>query len=142
MIAAVINFQSRNNIPTVGRVGPMTLLALNAQIDGTTTSVGGAATIYNKSISTNRNSANVIWNTNTPTTGVVYYSTTPLVTYEHLTSVDVSGSVAATDFNLTTSQNVLISNLQSNTVYYYMLYSTDQSGNVTVTVPGMFQTSN
>jgi len=34
------------------------------------------------------------------------------------------------------------SNLQSDTVYYYLIYTTDQSGNVSVTWPASFHTNN
>jgi hypothetical protein len=72
----------------------------------------------------------------------VYYSTSPLVTYERENSVDVSGSTAYTDTNIHTSQNVYLSNLQANSTYYYMIYTTDQNGNVSVTWPQTFQTTN
>lgn len=47
-----------------------------------------------------------------------------------------------TDSNLNISQNVALSNLQANTTYYYMIYTTDSSGYVSVTWPATFQTTN
>jgi len=135
--AAVSNFQSRNGISAVGRVGPVTLPILNAQM---ATDIN-SPTILNVSVNTNTNNATVYWNTNENARGVVYYDSNPLVTYERTNSVDVSGNTAKTDTNYNTSQSVLISNLQSNTTYYYLIYSTDQFGNVSVTWPSTFRTN-
>ncbi len=144
--SAVSNFQSRNNIPAVGRVGPVTLPVLNSQMMGgmmNTTTNGHAPTIYNVSLNTNRNNATVSWTTDETSRGVVYYSSSPLVTAEHLNSVDVSGNAVMTDMNYRSSQNVSLQNLDSNTTYYYMIYVTDQDGNVSVTSPReAFRTSN
>ena len=140
--SAVSNFQARNSIPTVGRVGPTTLAAINAQMSGgmSTTDLI-APTISNVSVTTNRNNVTVNWNTDQTAKGLVYYSTVPLTEGEHLNSVDVSGAMAMTDTNLRVMQNVSIQNLQAGTVYYYLIYTTDASGNVSVTVPATFQTA-
>jgi peptidoglycan hydrolase-like protein with peptidoglycan-binding domain len=142
--AAVSNFQSRNGIDPVGRIGPVTLPVINLQmaVGGTTIYTSKAPMITGVCVSTNRNSVVVNWNTDEYAKGVVYYSTNPLITYERTNSVDVSGSIAMTDEGMRTSQNVSIPNLQPNTVYYYMIYTTDQQGNVSVTWPTIFQTSN
>ncbi len=141
--AAVINFQARNGIATVGRVGPITRAAINAQMSGSVSTPGNyAPVISGVGVNVSRNSANVVWNTNEATRGTVYYSNTPLTTYENINSVNVSGLTAMTDTNLNTSQNVALSNLQANTTYYYLIYTTDASGNVSVTWPATFQTTN
>lgn len=143
--AAVSNFQSRNGIEPVGRVGPQTLPVLNLQMagGGGIVSAGIAPIITTVGISSGRNNASISWNTSEPATGVVYYSTGPLSTYENKNAVTVSGSASAmTDSSFRTSQNVGLSNLQANTVYHYMVYTTDQDGNVSVTWPSTFQTSN
>jgi peptidoglycan hydrolase-like protein with peptidoglycan-binding domain len=138
--AAVANFQSRNGIPAVGRIGPMSLPVFNAQMSGIV--VGGsdvyAPTISNISINTNGNTANVFWNTSELARGVVYYSTSPLTLYENPNSVTVSGATASTDASLRMSQNVNLQGLQNNAVYYYLIYVTDQAGNVSVTMPSTF----
>jgi peptidoglycan hydrolase-like protein with peptidoglycan-binding domain len=141
--SAVSNFQSRNGIDSVGRVGPITLVALNAKIGGGVISNGAQSSmISNVSLNIGRNTAVVSWNTNDSSKGVVYYSTSPLTTYEHENSVDVSGNTAITDTNYRTSQSVSITGLLPNTTYYYLVYTTNQSGNVSVTWPASFQTSN
>ncbi len=144
--SAVSNFQERNGIDNTignGRVGPATLAVLNQKMNGTSVNMGDTAPMISAvGVNVSRNSANVVWNTNEASKGVVYYSTTPLVTYENTNSVNVSGMTAMTDTNLNISQNVALSNLQANTTYYYMIYTTDASGYVSVTWPATFQTTN
>ncbi len=144
--SAVANFQSANGLPSVGRVGPATLPVLNdkmANDDGSGSgTTGSAPLISNVGISTNSNNAVVSWMTNESAKGQVYYSTSPLTTYEHPNSVDVSGNIARTDSNYRNFQGVSLSGLQSNTTYYYLIYSTDQQGNVSVTWPASFRTTN
>lgn len=140
--SAVSNFQSRNGIAPVGRVGPATLPVINLQMAGGVVNNSAAPYISSVRVDSSRNSVNVVWLTNELAKGVVYYSTSPLTTYENANSVTVSGATAATDSNFRTSQTVSIPNLQTNTVYYYLIYSTDQAGNVSVTWPATFQTTN
>jgi peptidoglycan hydrolase-like protein with peptidoglycan-binding domain len=144
--SAVSNFQERNGIDNTignGRVGPATLAVLNAKMNGNPVAVGDTAPMISSvGVNVGINSASVVWNTNEASKGVVYYSTTPLVTYENINSVNVSGMTAMTDSNLNISQNVALSNLQANTTYYYMIYTTDSSGYVSVTWPATFQTTN
>jgi peptidoglycan hydrolase-like protein with peptidoglycan-binding domain len=140
--SAVMRFQTRNGISPVGRVGPITLAALNLQMAGGVSNNGTAPIISAVNVNANRNSAVVTWNTVDASRGVVYYSTTPLTTYERTNSVDVSGITAMTDNNLRNSQNVSLQNLQQNTTYYYLVYTTNAAGNVSVTWPSTFHTSN
>ena len=140
--SAVSNFQSRNGLDNVGRVGPLTLSVLNTQMTNGMASSAAAPYISSVFVSTARNNANVSWNTNEFAKGVVYYSTSPLTTYENANSVNVSGNSTMTDTNFKNAQNVSLQNLQPNTTYYYLIYSTDQNGNVSVTWPSTFQTTN
>lgn len=141
--SAVANLQARNNIPSVGRVGPITLTFINARLTGEVVPVlGEAPTLSTVVISTSRNGATVNWNTNQLAKGVVYYSATPLIAHEQLNSVDVSGLVAMTDTSYRTSQSVAIGGLAANTTYYYMVYTTNQNGYVSVSVPSQFYTTN
>lgn len=141
---AVANFQTRNNIPAVGRVGPVTLGFINTQMVNRTL-IGGvddsAPIISNVRTSTNNDSATVSWTTNEAARGVLYYSATPFVMYEQGSSVYVSGSTAMMDNTLRYSQSVTVSGLQKNTTYYYLVYSTDASGNVNITWPTTFLTT-
>lgn len=142
--SAVSNFQSRNGIATVGRVGPITLSAINAQISGGMSGGGAdvyAPNIYNVNLNKNGNTVTVSWSTSESAKGVVYYSTNPLITYEYPHSVDISGNTAMTDTSFRNSQNVYISGLQANTTYFYSIYVTDASGNVSMTLPATFQSN-
>lgn len=146
--SAVSNFQNRNGIDPVGRVGPITRGVLNAQMAGG--SVGGsggttggvAPTIFGVTTSTSANAATVNWNTNEGARGVVYYSASPLAIYERVNSADVSGNTAMTDVSYRTTQSVVVQGLAPNTTYHYLIYTTDQDGNVSVTWPSTFRTTN
>lgn len=139
--AAVSNFQARNGISTVGRVGPITLAAINGQMaNGAGGDVSGPI-LSPISVSTASSSVTLSWNTNEVAKGVVYYATTPLSEYEMPGSVSISGNVAMTDTALRNSQSVTIWGLTSNTKYYYDVYVTDAFGNVSMTNQTTFQTT-
>jgi peptidoglycan hydrolase-like protein with peptidoglycan-binding domain len=140
--SAVSNFQSANGLPAVGRVGPATLPVLNFKMSAGMSTGSTAPEISAVNINASNHSAVVSWNTNESAKGLVYFSSTPLTTYESINSVAVSGATAMTDSNYRTSQDVTLSNLQSDTVYYYLIYTTDQSGNVSVTWPASFHMNN
>ena len=142
--SAVANFQSANGISAIGRVGPQTLPVINAAMAiGTDAGINIASPIITSAGVNNvtRTSAVVNWNTNENAKGLVYYSTSPLSLVDHSNSVDVSGNSSMTDMNYRTSQNVSLINLQPNTTYYYLVYTTGQSGRVSVTWPSVFTTS-
>lgn len=139
--AAIIRYQSSNGLTPDGIVGLLTRSVLNSQMN-MGASFERAPTISGVYISPGRNSAVINWTTDELAKGIVYYSSTPLSTYEHENSVDVSGSTAMSDMNARTSQSVSITNLQPNTMYYYLIYVTDQSGLVSVTWPATFVTTN
>lgn len=142
--SAVSNFQTRNNISPVGVVGPVTLPVLNAQMAGGVGYDISAPIIYNPMVNVSRNNATVSWSTNDLAQGSVYYSTNPITAYEEVAGPRIVGAMSAiTDAGVRNAQNVGLSNLSANTTYYYMISSTDQSGNVSVTVPsGTFRTTN
>ena len=140
--AAVIRFQNRNGLSPDGVVGPMTRAVLNQQMGGGLSNSGMAPTISSVYVNPSRNSASVNWGTNTPAQGMVYYSTNPLSTYEYENSVTVSGQTAMTDSSARTSQSVSLNSLQAGTTYYYLIYTTGQNGNVSVTWPSTFTTTN
>jgi peptidoglycan hydrolase-like protein with peptidoglycan-binding domain len=142
--AAVKRFQTRNGLSAVGRVGPLTLSALNSKMWSVSSSDNMTApAISNNVVSTNRSDASVRWNTNELARGLVYYSEQPLNLTEYLHYVAVSGGNASmSDMGMRLSQDVSLQNLSTNTTYYYMIYSTDQDGNVSVSWPDTFRTTN
>ncbi len=139
--AAVARFQTKNGIDAVGRVGPITLAAINAQMGGGMS--GGdvtAPTIFNVSVTPTTGGAIVRWNTNELTTGIVYHSPSPIVVTETgQTDVQITGTSVITDTILHTSHSVTISGLQSNATYAYVIYSRDAAGNVQFTWPTNFK---
>lgn len=72
--AAVSNFQVRNGIDSVGRVGPITLVAINNKMNGDTL----APSIYSLNLSVSNTTATLNWNTSENAAAIVYYSTSPL----------------------------------------------------------------
>jgi peptidoglycan hydrolase-like protein with peptidoglycan-binding domain len=143
--SAVSNFQVRNGLPGVGRVGPATLPVINAQMmngsivgsDRTTPS------IYSLNINTGRTSAEFNWNTVENASGIVFYSTSPIPMTEAsaYSSVYIGGNSFITNTNMQTSHSGTITGLESNTNYYYVVYARDASGNESLTWPQVFSTN-
>lgn len=144
--SAVSNFQSRNGISPVGRIGPATLPVINAQMAaGMNTGVNRRApTISSLNVSTSANSANIYWNTDEMSSGLIYFSTSPLSMMEASAgnSVTISGNTVLANVNLQSSHTATLNNLQPNTTYYYVAYSRDSDGNESVTTMYTFRTSN
>ena len=140
---AVSNFQSRNGIAVVGRVGPITMAALNAQIDGGISGVDRTVPIISGiHLSVGTNSTTISWNTDELTRGTVYSQNSPLSMTEDTTlSKGSIGGTPTTDNMLAVSHAVTIYNLQSGTTYYYSIDTFDASGNETMTWPTTFRTN-
>ena len=147
--AGVERFQADNNIVTsgtpvttgYGRVGPRTLVALNAQING---NVGGdvyTPVISNLHINTEINGATITWNTAQSAIGTIHYQTSvPSMTEGSATSRAVIGGAIVTESEFGTAHSVRLTNLQSNTRYYYVVESVDASGNQMIKWPTTFKT--
>ena len=148
--AAVSNFQSKNGISSVGRVGPITLVAINNQMAGGSMSGAdiSAPLITSANVSVGRTNATINWSTNDIARGKAYYSTSPIRlnnTYEQtgndFMEPTVSGSLASYDGVARTSQMVTINDLTPNTTYYYLVEVLDASNNVSITTPSSFRTA-
>src|SRR3989344_6422380 len=129
--AAVTNFQVRNGISAVGRVGPITLAAINSQMSGDNWSPA----INSLNISPSNTSANFSWNTNENSSAVIYFSTSPLSMIEAspTTGVTIGGSSLLVHTDLRISHTATLASLSPNTTYFYVVYVRDGSGNETVT---------
>ncbi len=141
--SAVSNFQARNGIATVGRVGPITMAAINARIGGT--AVGPARIIGQLSVGVLNNQATVGFNTSRGTTAALYYSTSPLTLTEatEFTSFSIGGGsniVMNSDFR--TAHSGTVTGLSPNTVYNYVVHTIDAAGNESITLPATFRTAN
>ena len=130
-----------------GRVGPMTIVRLNALMGGTTSNAPWDTVPVQSTISVQYGSTAVTysWTTNELTRGQVYWSTLPIQSDEatgpHQTPY-VSGTLASDAGGLQTSHTVVVSNLQPNTTYYYLVRSIDSGGNITMIWPTSFHTAN
>lgn len=139
--ASVLRFQAAYGLDQAGRVGPMTRDSINMLINNggwTTSDIAGPA-IYSVAKSAGSNSATLTWNTDELASAKVFYGTSPVMMNEgDINSVgfgSVSGFVATNDGLARQAQQVTISNLQSNTTYYYVIVATDLKGNVSVWNP-------
>ncbi len=149
--AAVMRFQTNYGLPSVGRVGPLTLAKLNSLISsgiglGGTVSTGDidAPIIGIVSVVQTSNSATVTWATNEPSRGAVFYSLSPIQFQEVIDNgvlPIVSGTPVASSPNFMTSQSATVMNLTPNTTYYYSVFAIDPSGNETVTLNNTFHTN-
>jgi peptidoglycan hydrolase-like protein with peptidoglycan-binding domain len=135
--AAVGRYQTKNGLSSVGRVGPSTLALLN----GTSISVGlgsgdvSAPILGAETVVTGRTSATFTWYTNEPATANVRYG------YNWPFLLDSAPSVTSTG-GPSTYQTVTVTGLNPMSSYFYVISSTDQSGNVNQTVGKQFITTN
>ena len=142
----VTNFQIRYGISAVGRVGPITLVKINEVIGQGGLSSGGdnrAPIIMSITTGVGANAATINWNTSENARSKVYYSTSPLSMMEAIppaTEPTISGSIVS-DPNLKSAQSITLGSLSSNTTYYYVVMSTDQYGNVMMTMPFALRTT-
>jgi peptidoglycan hydrolase-like protein with peptidoglycan-binding domain len=117
-----------------GRVGPSTMASLNAIMGGGMASGDvSAPVIYPASVSVGKNEATIAWTTNESATSRVMYGTSWPFLFATAPSVRTA-TVGAT-------AQVVISNLQSNTVYYFVRESIDSAGNVAWNYHESFTTS-
>ena len=140
--AAVLQFQANYDISQVGRVGPATMARMNAVMNAGQGLDIDAPSISNLTVQTNSFSTTLSLNSDSNVRAKVFYSTQPLQVQEasySFTAPSVSGlSVESGAFG--TSQSISLTNLSSNTIYYYLVQATDLSGNVSVTRQSSFQT--
>jgi len=147
--SAVMNFQNRYGIEQVGRVGPATLAQINSLIASGNGMGSGAdvnaAVIFAPSVSPSSNGAIISWATNEATTAQVYYSNASFQFAEAINNSSeptiIGGTATPRTSSLQVSQNVSLQGLQSNTMYFYMIESTDSSGNLSYTWPQTFRTN-
>lgn len=136
---AVSNFQAKNGIAVVGRVGPVTMAAINAQM-GNVGLDASAPWISGVTVSSTSNGANINWSTNENSSAIIYYSTSPISMTEG-NPVTIGGSTLLAHTDLRSSHSASLTGLQANTTYYYVVYVRDGSGNESITWPQTFVTA-
>lgn len=139
--SAIMRFQAMFGFDQVGRVGPVTLAKINDMIatGGWTTSDVSGPAFYNVTQSQNTNSGTFTFNTDENTMARVVYNTSPLMFNEGDTNSNGFGAIGGfavnSNTNMGVSHYITVSNLQSNTLYYYTVIATDAKGNVSVVGP-------
>ena len=143
--AAVAQFQLHYNINSIGIVGPVTLARMNSVIySGLGLDVTAPSIISTSVQSVSTTSATVVVGTDSLAVSKVVYSTFPMATSEatmNFTAPYIQGMTAQASNTFVTSQAIVLPNLQSNTTYYYIVVSNDQSGNTNVTIQNTFHTN-
>lgn len=128
-----------------GRVGPRTMIRVNAlNIQVVVAPWDPVPVLSNPSVQRTNTSAIFTWTSNEPTQGQVYYDTAPLRTDEATALRQqpyVSGTFALDGDGLQTNHTVMIQNLRTNTVYYYLVRGIDSVGNMSMTWPNAFRTN-
>jgi hypothetical protein len=137
--SAVMRFQATYGIPTVGRVGPMTLAKINSMLSaGSTGGMSGdmsAPLITGVSVSSSNNSSTIYWTTNESARTKVFYDTKPVVMLEtssQFAEPVVLNGMVMTDTSYRNSTNTMLSNLQASSTYYFVIEAIDMAGNVSV----------
>lgn len=153
--AAVEQFQTQQNIVSngtpattgYGRVGPTTMARINvliASIGGGSSVTANAPSLSGTSVNTSSNAATLIFTTSEATRGQVFYDTAPIRSDEATGPRQlpfVSGTLVSNGTSLQTTHAIALSNLQPNTVYYFLTRAIDASGNMSMTLPVSFRTS-
>lgn len=130
-----------------GRVGPTTMARINSQNGGGVVYNGNWNTVPVMSIpvvSKTNTTATYTWNTNEVTTGQVFWDTVNIQSDEATgpnQTPYISGTLALDAGGMQTNHTVTVSNLQSNTVYFFVVRSIDNVGNITMTMPTWFRTN-
>lgn len=140
--AAVSNFQVAYDLPSVGRVGPLTQVKMNNVILAGYGIDISAPTISNVGVrSLSSRQVTVGWNTNEAATAKVFYDTHSISMTEasqSFTEPVISASYVSTGTSFLNNQSVVLSNLNPGVQYYYVVESIDASGNVSVSTQGTF----
>lgn len=135
--AATKRFQAKNGLDTIGRVGPLTLAVISAQMGGGVTNVssgsGSAPILQPEIVRISRDSATFTWMTNKPANARALYSTSWPFLLSGASSFVATGGPS-------TYQSVTLSGLKPQTRYYYTLQSTDADGNMNMTLEKPFMT--
>lgn len=128
-----------------GRVGPLTMASINAQLVGVDES---APLITSINVNRGSNNASIAWTSDVSARGKVYYDTSPIrvskifdVTGVFSGEPIVSGTLAQNDSVQRTSHAVNITGLMPNTTYYYFIEVLDSVDNVSVSLPASFRTN-
>jgi len=142
--AAVQQYQLSYGISMVGAVGPITLASVNNTMSRRYGIDVYGPTIYSVSVQPSQNTAQINWTATGYASGVVFYSTYPFSVAEavgNFSNPSILGGLNASTAYAANGQSITLTNLQSNTTYYYIIRATDASGNVSVSGQTTFVTN-
>jgi peptidoglycan hydrolase-like protein with peptidoglycan-binding domain len=129
-----------------GRVGPSTMARINSLLgSGNQTMWDDSPVLSDVSVDYTNTTATFTWTTNEQTEGQVYWDDTKLQLNEANSPRQqpyVSGAVAIDAGGLKTSHSVTVSNLDEDTIYYYLVRGIDSVGNMSMVWPSSFRTDN
>jgi hypothetical protein len=97
-----------------------------------TTTVTGAPALQNITVNTSSSTARINWYTNQLSSGKIYFSTSSPVS---------TSSPSVSQSNYTRPHSITLSNLTSDTVYYYLIESANNAGSTTLSSQLSFKTS-
>ncbi|MDQ3089580.1 MAG: peptidoglycan-binding protein [bacterium] len=112
-------------VPACQKLPPGILKKLSSTTPSTSSSTAALSISKLRAENVSSTSASVLWNTKTPSTSVVWFSTSTPVTTASSTSVSSSAMV--------TSHSLLLSGLATSTTYYYVAISSNSSSTATST---------
>ena len=146
--SAVKTFQGQYGFDQVGRAGPLTIAKMNSLIASggwTLTDMSGPL-FYNISRSIGSNQTSFTFTTNENVNAYVVYSTNKLMFNEGDINSRGFGAIGGFTVNspngLSMNHSITVSNLVTNTTYYYTIVATDAAGNISVVGPNnMFRTN-
>lgn len=128
-----------------GRVGPTTMARLNSLMgNNTQVSWDSAPILSTPTLQISSNSATISWATNEVSQGQVYYDTNPLQLNEATGPRQlpyVSGAYVYDGTSLQTNHSITLTNLKSDTTYYFLTRGVDSTGNMSMTMPNSFHTN-
>jgi peptidoglycan hydrolase-like protein with peptidoglycan-binding domain len=151
--AGVQMFQTEQNIVSsgspettgYGRVGPMTILRLNALNGASQPLTSNQAPIISViTVNSGQTSATLSWITSSQTRGQVFYDTASLI-YNEATGPQQQPYVSGAwvyENSASFSHTITLVNLRANTTYHFLVRSTDVQGNMTMIPQESFTTKN
>ncbi len=139
---AVAQFQIAYDLPPVGIVGPLTLAKINSLIDSGKSIDVDAPIMSGIVANASSRTTFVTWGNNEMVRAKVFYSTTPISVMEAVSGEPFISGTSVFDSSLSMVKSFTLHDLMPSTLYYYVLESMDDSGNVTVSPALTFFTTN
>ena len=135
--AAAIQLQLAYDLTPDGIVGRNTINKINNVIGVGQGMDISAPIIYNFSASPSARSLYINFTSNEPVKTTVFYDTNPISWTDSTMAYGVPMISGATsiDNSFSSSKQITLSNLSANSNYYYVVMTTDSSGNISVTSP-------